>query len=146
MVRNHTGGDRLRRAAGRIFLGTVLAAGAACGRGEARGREEDAGGPPAAAEEVSVTAELSEWKVALSRDTVPAGQVTFRVTNTGKLPHALVVEGEGVDRLTNHLQAGETTTLRVTLPPGTYEVYCPVKEGTDHSAVGMHTSLVVRGR
>jgi hypothetical protein len=41
----------------------------------------------AAAQGVTVT--LSEWRIRLSRDTVPAGAVTFRVNNTGQITRLL---------------------------------------------------------
>src|SRR2546427_12845543 len=42
---------------------------------------------------VVVSARLWEWKVELSASTVPAGTVTFTVTNAGTIPHAFEIEG-----------------------------------------------------
>ncbi len=89
---------------------------------------------------VSVT--LSEWKVELSERAIPAGAVTFTVANVGSIPHALEVEGQGIEQETAVIQPGSTATLTLTLKPGTYEVYCPV--GNDsHKKLGMETELKV---
>jgi plastocyanin len=92
----------------------------------------------------SVTAKLSEWKVELSEATVAAGPVRFTAMNTGSIPHALEVEGPGLEQETAVIQPGDTATLTLTLRPGTYEVYCPV--GVDsHKKLGMETHLKVVG-
>ena len=96
--------------------------------------------PPAEAAAVSV--KLSEWKVDLSRGRVSAGTVTFTITNAGTIPHAFEVEGRGVERETDVIQPDSTTTLTLTLSPGTYDVYCPVGEDS-HRKLGMETHLEV---
>ena len=89
-----------------------------------------------------VSVHLSEWNVQLSEQTVPAGSVTFAVTNAGNIPHAFEIEGNGIEKETATIQAGESATLTVTLKPGTYEVYCPV--GNDsHKKLGMVAQLQV---
>ena len=95
-----------------------------------------------AGDPVAVSAKLSEWKVELSRMTIAAGVVTFTVTNSGSIPHALEVEGQGIERETDVIQPGQSATLRLTLKPGTYEVYCPVG-GDSHKHLGMETRLSV---
>ena len=90
----------------------------------------------------AVSATLTEWKVELSAGTIAAGTVTFTVTNGGSIPHALEVEGQGIEQETGVIQPGATATLTLTLKPGTYEVYCPV--GNDsHKKLGMETHLKV---
>jgi plastocyanin len=90
--------------------------------------------------QINVT--LSEWKVDLSQPNVPAGPVTFTVTNTGQIPHGIEIEGHGVEREIELIQPGANGTLTLTLKPGTYEVYCPVGEGS-HKKLGMEARLVV---
>ncbi len=91
---------------------------------------------------VPVAINLSEWAVKLSATTVPAGPVTFTVTNGGSIPHALEVEGGGIEQQTPLIQPGTSASLTLTLKPGTYEVYCPV--GMDsHKKLGMETHLTV---
>jgi plastocyanin len=89
-----------------------------------------------------VSGKLSEWKVELSQRTITAGAVTFTVTNTGSVPHAFEVEGQGIEKATDIIQPGSTAKLTLTLKPGNYEVYCPV--GNDsHKHLGMETHLKV---
>lgn len=85
---------------------------------------------------------LSEWKVELSQPNIAAGPVTFTVTNTGQIPHGIEIEGHGVEREIELIQPGANGTLTLTLKPGTYEVYCPVGEGS-HKKLGMEARLVV---
>ena len=94
----------------------------------------------AAAQDISVT--LTEWKLRLSRDTVQAGSVTFEVTNRGTVDHSVQVVGPGVDKGTRQIRAREVATLTVTLKPGSYEIYCPLAEGS-HKTAGMSKTLVV---
>ena len=90
----------------------------------------------------AVRVTLSEWKVALSQPSISAGTVTFTVENAGNIPHALEIEGQGLEQETVVIQPGASATLTLTLKPGTYEVYCPV--GNDsHKKLGMDTRLKV---
>ncbi len=97
---------------------------------------------PGSPEPTQVSVRLSEWKVELSQPNIAAGPVTFVVTNTGQIPHALEVEGEGIEQETETIQPGANGTLTLTLKPGTYEVYCPVGEGS-HKKLGMEAHLTV---
>lgn len=94
----------------------------------------------AGAQSVPVT--LSEWKVQIARDTVRAGSVTFRVKNDGNVVHAFQIEGQGLDKGTPQIAAGQSSSLTVTLKPGTYDVYCPMAENT-HKMAGMAKKLTV---
>ena len=100
--------------------------------------------PARHSEPAPVTVTLSEWTVRLSSGTVPAGPVTFTVSNSGSIPHALEVEGQGTEQQTPLIQPGSSATLTLTLAPGTYEVYCPVGEDS-HKKLGMETHLKVAG-
>ena len=95
-----------------------------------------------AARAQAVTATLTEWKIALAKDTVAAGPVTFRVSNAGSMNHGFYVHGPGVDKGTRELAKGESATLTVTLKAGTYEIYCPLSDGS-HKMAGMTKTLVV---
>src|SRR6185436_4298152 len=121
----------LQAAAGLMFAGLTLAAVPAL-----RTRDDPA----------SVIVKLSEWKVGLSQSTVTAGTVTFTVANTGTVPHAFEVEGQGIEQETKVIQPGSSATLTLTLKPGNYDVYCPVG-GDSHKHLGMETHLkVVSGK
>jgi plastocyanin len=96
----------------------------------------------AAAQAVAVPVTLTEWKVELARDTVPAGPVTFRLNNKGTITHGFYVRGEGVDKGSHEVAAGASGTFTVTLKPGTYEVFCPMSDNS-HKSAGMVKTLVV---
>src|SRR6266566_3190990 len=87
---------------------------------------------------------LLPWKVELSERRIAPGVVTFTVMNAGSIPHALEVEGEGIEQETEVIQPGARATLTLTLKSGTYEVYCPVGEDS-HKKLGMDTRLKVEG-
>ena len=99
---------------------------------------------PGSHEPNQVSVRLSEWKVELSQQKIAAGPVTFVVTNTGQIPHAIEVEGQGIEREIETIQPGANGTLTLTLKAGTYEVYCPVGEGS-HKKLGMEARLTVGG-
>jgi hypothetical protein len=73
---------------------------------------------------------------------VPVGPTRFIITNAGTIPHAFEVEGRGLERETKLIQPGGTDTLTLTLRAGTYELYCPVGEGS-HEHLGMLSHLTV---
>jgi hypothetical protein len=92
----------------------------------------------------TVHVSLSEWKVSLTPKAVPPGQVVFEVTNSGKVPHALEIEGRGVEKSTSRLLPGASARLMLDLRAGTYEAYCPVGKGS-HKMLGMMNHLSVGG-
>ncbi len=94
-------------------------------------------------QEQTVTAQLNEWTIDLSRESVPAGEITFTAVNTGTMEHALEVEGQGVEEVTEPIAPGESATLTVMLQPGTYVIYCPVTGEYDHRRQGMETTFTV---
>jgi uncharacterized cupredoxin-like copper-binding protein len=96
----------------------------------------------AAAQSIPVT--LSEWKVKLGRDTVPAGKITFQIKNEGQMTHGFFVRGNGVQQGSPDIAVGQSGTLSVTLKPGSYTVYCPLAD-LSHRKAGMMTTLVVTG-
>jgi hypothetical protein len=98
-----------------------------------------------------VEVRLSEWSVKLVPAEVPAGPVSFHVTNAGKVPHAFEIEGHGIERRTPEIQPGATATLEVSVKLAatkaykmytSYEVYCPVGKGS-HKMLGMRAHLAV---
>jgi uncharacterized cupredoxin-like copper-binding protein len=88
----------------------------------------------------NVTASETEFKIALDSSSVSAGRVTFDVENDGKIPHDLVVKGNGVEAKTPLLDGGESKPLTVDLKPGTYDLYCSVP---GHKEAGMDLKLTV---
>ena len=94
----------------------------------------------AAAQGVAV--KLTEWKLDMPKDTVKAGAVTFNVSNAGSMSHGFYVRGPGVAKGTRDLAKGESASLTLTLKTGTYDVYCPMSDGS-HKLAGMSKTLVV---
>jgi hypothetical protein len=67
----------------------------------------------------------------LASATLHQGKVTFRIKNTGKLPHNLAVAGGPTSKL---IPPGGTATFPVTLKAGSAELYCSVP---GHKQAGM---------
>jgi uncharacterized cupredoxin-like copper-binding protein len=88
----------------------------------------------------AVTISATDFKFSPSDPTVKAGQATFTLRNDGQAPHALEIEGNGVEEETDTIQPGQTANLKVDLKPGTYEIYCPVD---NHKQLGMEGELKV---
>jgi len=82
----------------------------------------------------------TEFKIALPKDSLPAGSYDFDVKNDGHIPHDFVVQGNGVDERTPTIQPGKSETLSVDLKPGTYDVYCSIP---GHKQAGMDVKLTV---
>ena len=83
----------------------------------------------------------TEFAFELPDDEFAPATYTFKLRNTGKVDHNLVVRGPGVDdTATPVIAPGETGEVTVALVPGTYEVYCSVP---GHEEAGMTTELTV---
>jgi plastocyanin len=68
-----------------------------------------------------------------------SGSVTIKLVNESDIPHAVEVEGNGVEEESDTI-TGSETELTVDLEPGEYTYYCPVD---DHRAQGMEGTLTV---
>jgi plastocyanin len=67
------------------------------------------------------------------------GKVTITMDNPSDVPHAVEVEGNGVEEETKTLTKG-SADVTVDLKAGKYEFYCPVD---GHRAAGMEGTLTV---
>jgi plastocyanin len=130
-----------------LSAGVLLAAG--CGDDEDEGGGGGAASTPEATEDSSgggggealtLTADPGgaiSWEPgSLS---APAGSVTIKLVNESDTPHAVEVEGNGVEEETETVTGGETE-LTVDLEPGEYTYYCPVGQ---HRQQGMEGTLTV---
>lgn len=72
--------------------------------------------------------------------TAKPGEVTIVMDNPSDVPHAVEVEGNGVEEETETLTGGKAE-LTVDLKAGEYKFYCPVG---NHAQAGMEGSLIVR--
>jgi plastocyanin len=70
-----------------------------------------------------------------------AGKVTLVMDNPSSVPHAVAVDGNGVDKDGNTVGKGGTSTVEVDLKPGEYTFYCPVD---GHKSAGMKGTLTVK--
>ena len=57
--------------------------------------------------------------------TAPAGTVTIKLVNDSTVPHAVEIEGNGVEEESDTVTEGETQ-VSADLKAGEYEYYCPV--------------------
>jgi plastocyanin len=141
------------RRTGLVLAAAVVALASGCGDDDGDG----AGPPPAAsptsrtapasppateeeAEPTTVTARLVDYQIELSETPASPGRYTFLVEHGGGAPHALAIEGPGVDESTDTLQSGQSEDLTVTLEPGTYQLWCPVG---NHRGMGMELTVDV---
>lgn len=96
--------------------------------------------------------DLAEWDVE-GPDRLGTDTDLVEVTNSGSLPHTLVVtdsDGEVV-AATDLIQPGESTELSLDLEPGRYSFTCrivgqsPEGEIVDHFEAGMNQTVSVPG-
>ena len=98
------------------------------------------GGGDGGGEPLTLTADPSgaiSWEP--SELNATAGSVTIELVNESTTPHAVEVEGNGVEEESDTI-TGSTTELTVDLEPGEYVFYCPVG---NHRQAGMEGQLLV---
>lgn len=85
----------------------------------------------------------SEFKWTPKVLTVPAGEVTFGVTNKGSIEHNFVIEdGKGKPlKQVDGIQPGKTVQVKVALKAGKYTIVCTVP---GHREAGMLGALTVK--
>ena len=129
-----------------VTLAAALLAG--CGSGYSSGGSSSAavktvagaaGGGRSSAHRLTATE--TEYKIALSASSVPAGTYTVDAVNSGRIVHALELNGPGVTgKQTGTISPGDSRPLVVKLEKGTYDVFCPLP---GHKALGMDAKLTV---
>ena len=138
----------------------VAAAAAGCGNSTSAQEPKTTASTQAPAAQApgghAVNGTVNEFSVSLSSAKVAAGQVTFKVTNTGKLPHEFVilkthkpaaklgsgprVPEQGHVGEIGGLAPGATKSVTVRLRRGHYSVVCNLPS---HYKMGMHADLTV---
>jgi len=109
---------------------------------EDSGGDETGGGGGGAAQTLKLSADPGgALKFDKSTLTAKAGKATVVLDNPSSLPHAVEVEGQGIEEETDTIGKGETAKVTVTLKAGKYEYYCPVD---GHKAAGMVGTLTVQ--
>ena len=92
-------------------------------------------------ENITLAADKSALKFDKSTLDAKAGKVTITMDNPSDIPHAVAIEGNGVDVDGKTVGKGEKSIASADLKPGTYEFYCPVP---GHEAAGMEGKLTVK--
>ena len=72
--------------------------------------------------------------------TAKAGKVTIVMDNPSNLPHAVEIEGNGVEEEGETVEKGGVSKASADLEAGEYEFYCPVD---GHKQAGMEGTLTV---
>jgi uncharacterized cupredoxin-like copper-binding protein len=129
-------------------LATASAAGAlvfATGCGSDDDSGSDAAAPAAAPAQKLTLAAAEDGGLSFTEKTLDAkaGSVTLTMDNPSgdQMPHAIAIEGDGVDQDGEVAQPGGTSTVTADLKPGTYTFYCPVGQ---HRQNGMEGTLTVQ--
>ena len=71
----------------------------------------------------------------------PAGTVSIAYSNPSQVPHAVAIEGNGVDESGEVVSGADAPPLTVELEAGEYTFYCPVGQ---HRDAGMKGTLTVQ--
>jgi uncharacterized cupredoxin-like copper-binding protein len=162
---------RNEMAAGRwlvAILASVMLAMSACSKSNPQPTPKppsQAAPSPSSAGQKEVAIKLQQWSITPTSTTVPAGAITFSVTNAGTIPHEFVVlstdalaadfpigtfEGEpnriDEDRVgtnvgeTGDMQPKATKSITIDLKPGHYAFVCNLPA---HYGLGMHVDFTV---
>jgi uncharacterized cupredoxin-like copper-binding protein len=111
------------------------------GNGGSTSEPTGGGGGGGAASKLTVTADpggaLKFDKTSLS---TKAGKVTVTMDNPSSTPHALNIEGNGIEEKGTKTLTQGKASVTVNLKAGKYEFYCPVD---GHKAAGMEGTLTV---
>lgn len=89
-----------------------------------------------------VAIELDDFLIRPQNVRAGAGELTFEITNRGRLPHNFRLRDEGREVVeVTTLLPGESATAEATLRRGAYKMVCTV---ANHEQLGMTGRLVVR--
>ena len=132
-----------RAVAGALALALSLLLSCGATLAAAQELEMSAAPPEPPADALVLEGTLSEYFIYLPQLTSNARTVRFVVENVGLQRHNLRVVGNGVDRVTPVLRAGQSGEVEVFfVDPGPYTVYCDIG---DHADQGMTTGFYVEG-
>jgi plastocyanin len=106
------------------------------------GGAENAGGGGGKAQTLKLSADPGgALKFDKSTLTAKPGKVTIVMDNPSDLPHAVEIEGHGVEDEGETVNKGGVSKASATVKAGEYEYYCPVD---GHKAAGMEGTLTVK--
>ena len=111
------------------------------GNGGSTSEPSSGGGGGGAASKLTVTADPGgALKFDKSSLSAKAGKVTVTMDNPSSTPHALNIEGNGIEEKGTKTLTQGKASVTVNLNAGKYEFYCPVD---GHKAAGMEGTLTV---
>ena len=111
------------------------------GNGGSTSEPSSGGGSGGAASKLTVTADPGgALKFDKSSLSAKAGKVTVTMDNPSSTPHALNIEGNGIEEKGTKTLTQGKASVTVNLKAGKYEFYCPVD---GHKAAGMEGTLTV---
>jgi len=124
--------------------GSSGSGGSSTGASNTTTRENTGGGASSggAAQTLKIAADPSgALKFDKSSLSAKAGKVTIVMDNPSDLPHAVEIEGSGVEAVGETVGKGGVSKASADVKPGTYEFYCPVD---GHKQAGMEGTLTVK--
>lgn len=86
-------------------------------------------------ESTTVTAYLYEYRIDLSAKKVPAGNVTFRAINNGRLSHNITLKDGNGQVMFGRVAPGETKYFQTNLSPSTLEVVSIGRADENHNMI-----------
>ena len=111
------------------------------GNGGSTSEPSSGGGGGGAASKLTVTADPGgALKFDKSSLSAKAGKVTVTMDNPSSTPHALNIEGNGIEEKGTKTLTQGKASVTVNLKAGKYEFYCPVD---GHRQAGMEGTLTV---
>jgi uncharacterized cupredoxin-like copper-binding protein len=125
---------RARRLTAAVVVAAVAAGGVVA--------TQAANGAPQRPAKVTLKLSADKSKLKFNKKSLKAkhGKITLKMANPSAFPHAVAVEGHGIDKDGKTVKKGGTSTVTVTLKKGKYAFYCPVD---GHKAAGMKGTLTV---
>ena len=116
----------------------VLAAG--CGGSSSSGGSSGSSLPKGSGQVISIPVASSGFAFTKTTATAKAGVITLESKNPQGTAHDISIRGTGVSQQGNQVSSGGTSTVTVTVTPGTYIFYCSVP---GHEQLGMKGVLTV---
>jgi uncharacterized cupredoxin-like copper-binding protein len=91
---------------------------------------------PVGTAKTTVNVNMVEYAFQLSQSTIPSGQITFVIKNSGNEVHNFAILG---NKAGAQIAPGTSETWTVSLPPGTYNYQCDVPFHADRGMTGQFT-------
>jgi uncharacterized cupredoxin-like copper-binding protein len=91
---------------------------------------------PVGTAKTTVNVNMVEYAFQLSQSTIPSGQITFAIKNSGNEVHNFAILG---NKAGAQIGPGTSETWTVSLPPGTYNYQCDVPFHADRGMTGQFT-------